>query len=325
VCGGARPRAQAHHRSHRRHGRQALAERLDDARRLPKAPGDEDLARRGRADRQRQRRLGRALLERAPPLPVARVAAQRRQPRGEIQLAVRIERAAAEHRALRKSAAEEVGHLGIERAAGTGADRAGRAAEPVDDLAAVDGEGGAEAAAELEHDERRLGVLEVQSPCLVGDAQRGAGDLVRGPEVDAVPLAIGGHRRQMDSPRPEHEREPGGHERAHDRAHPADADRPAGLVLAHEQHQRKLAVTDLLDRHQRQPVAGRADHELQRGVIGERRDEQAGVGADLGGEEAALEDDLAASERTHVERDRPRIDAGHARAGWGHTSSLATS
>ena len=76
--------------------------------------------------------------------------------------------------------------------------------------------------------------------------------------------------------------------------------------------------------HERQPVAGRAEHELERAVVHERLDQRRGIGAHVGGAEAALEDDLAAVERAHVERHRPRVDARNTRAA-AQTSSLATS
>ena len=92
------------------------------------------------------------------------------------------------------------------------------------------------------------------------------------------------------------------------------------LVLAHQQHERELALADLLGRDERQPVAGRAEHELERAVVGERRDQRRRIGAHVVGAEAALEDDVAVVERAHVERDRARVDAGDA----AQTSSLAT-
>ena len=100
-----------------------------------------------------------------------------------------------------------------------------------------------------------------------GDAR----DLVRGPEVDAVPLAVGGDRRQVDRPGAEHQRQVRRDERAHDRAHPADADAAVGLVLAQQHHERELALADPLAGHEREPIAGRAEHELERAVVHERR------------------------------------------------------
>ena len=129
----------------------------------------------------------------------------------------------------------------------------------------------------------------------------------------------------MDRSGAEHQRQARRDERAHDRAHPPDADAAVGLVLAQQHDERELALADLLAGHERQPVAGRAEHELERAVVHERLDQRRGIGAHLGGAEAALEDDLAAVERAHVERDRPRVDARDARAGWAQTSSLATS
>ena len=138
--------------------------------------------------------------------------------------------------------------LRIQRTARPRPDRAGRTAEPVDDAPAVDGERGAERPAELEHHEGRLGEVDAEPARLVGDAQRDARDLVRGPEVDAVPLAVRRDRRQMDRAGAEHERQSRRDQRAHDRAHPADADAAVRLVLAQQQHERELALADLLRR-----------------------------------------------------------------------------
>ena len=128
----------------------------------------------------------------------------------------------------------------------------------------------------------------------------------------------------MDRAGAEHERQSRRDQRTDDRAHPPDADAAARLVLAHQQHERELALADLLGRHERQPVAGRAENELERAVVGERVDQRRRVGAHVDGAEAALEDDLAAVEGAHVERDRARVDARHTRTVAAQTSSLAT-
>ena len=128
----------------------------------------------------------------------------------------------------------------------------------------------------------------------------------------------------MDRAGAEHQRQARRDERAHDRAHPADADATVGLVLAQQHHERELALADLLAGHERQSVAGRAEHELERAVVHERRDQRRGIGAHVDRAEAALEDDLAAVEHAHAERDRPRVEAGHTRTA-AQTSSLATS
>ena len=160
-------------------------------------PVSEDLARSGRADRQRERGLGRALLQGEPSLAsrsVARVTAASAPPLNTVS--------------LRQRGAEQVRHLRVQRTARPRPDRPGRAAEPVDDAPAVDGKRGAERAAELEHHERGLGEVDAEPLRLVGDAQRDARDLVRGTEVDAVPLAVRRDGRQMDRARAEHERSP---------------------------------------------------------------------------------------------------------------------
>ena len=128
----------------------------------------------------------------------------------------------------------------------------------------------------------------------------------------------------MDRSGAEHQRQAGRDERAHDRAHPPDADAAVGLVLTQQHDERELALADLVAGHERQPVAGRTEHELERAVVHERLDQRRGIGAHVGGEEAALEDDLAAVERAHVERHGPRVDARNTRAA-AQTSSLATS
>ena len=96
-----------------------------------------------------------------------------------------------------------------------------------------------------------------------------------------------------------------------------------GLVLAHQQHERELALADLLGRHERQPVAGRAEHELERAVLADSVHQRRRIGAHVDGAEAALEDDVAPVKGAHVERDRARVDAGHTRTGTAQASSLA--
>ena len=192
---------------------------------------------------------------------------QRLEPRREIGP---FERAAAEHGLLGEGGAEQVGRLRVQRTARPRPDRPGRPAEPIDDAPAIHGQRGAERAAELEHHERGLGEVDAEPARLVGDAQRGARDLVRGAQVDAVPLAVRRDGRQMDRAGPEHDRKPRRHERTHDRAHPADSDVAVRFVLAQQQHERELALADLRHRHERKPVAGRAEHELERADVRER-------------------------------------------------------
>jgi hypothetical protein len=299
--------------------RKPRAERVDHARRPRQAPCDEDLARGRRAGRQRERGLHRALLQGEPSVAMTRVAAQGLQPFREVEVSLRVERAAAEHRPLRQGCAQEVRRLRVQRAARPRADRPGRTAEPIDDAPAVHRERGTERPTELEHHERGLGELDAEPVRLVGDTQRGARDLVRRPHVDAVPLAVGRDGRQMDRARAEHDRKPRRHERTHDRAHPADAHAAVRFVLAHQQHERELTLADLLHGNERKPVTGRAEHELERAVVHERLDEQLRIGAHVAGAKAALERGLAVVEHADVERDRPRVDARHS----GQTSSLA--
>ena len=234
-------------------------------------------------------------------------------PAPEVELAVGVERAAAEHGPLRQRAADQIGGLGVERAARARADRTGRAAEPVDDLPAVDGQRRAEPAAELEQHEPRLLVGDPEALGLVGDPERGARDLVGGPQVDAVPLAVVRDGGEVDRARPEDERDAGRDQRPHDRAHPGDAGARLRLVGALEHHQRELALADLRGRDEREPVAGRPEHEVERRVGAERVDERRRVGAERRGREALLQQRQPAVERAQLEGDGAGIDAGDAR------------
>ena len=143
--------------------------------------------------------------------------------------------------------------------------------------------------------------------------ERGARDLVRRPEVDAVPLAVRRDRRQVDRARAEDERQPGRDERAHDRAHAAEPTWPCRLVVAHQQHQRQLALADLRRRaraaarsrpDRARARTGRAPRARRRAAPGRRRRRRW---------EAPLEQHLAAVERAQVERDRPGSTPGDAR------------
>ena len=129
----------------------------------------------------------------------------------------------------------------------------------------------------------------------------------------------------MDRPRAEHQRQVRRDERTNDRPHPADAHAAVGLVLAQQHHERELALADLLAGHERESIAGRPEHERERTVVHQRRDQRRGIGAHVHREEAALEDDLAAVEHAHPERDRPGVEAGDTRTAVAQTSSLATS
>ena len=103
-------------------------------------------------------------------------------------------------------------------------------------------------------------------------------------------------------------------ERAHDRAHPTDADTGLRLVCADQDHQRELALADPVGGNERQPVAGRAEDDVERAVLHQRLDQRRRIAAHLLGGEAALQHRLAVVEHADVERDRPRIDSGDTRA-----------
>jgi hypothetical protein len=120
----------------------------------------------------------------------------------------------------------------------------------------------------------------------------------------------------------EHERQAGREQRAHDRAHPGDADPPARLVRAHKRDQRELRLADALGRHEREPVAGGAEHEVK-GRVGEQRlDERRRIRAEPSGVEALLRERQPAGQRAQLEGDGAGVDAGD--AGAVQTISLAT-
>ena len=118
---------------------------------------------------------------------------------------------------------------------------------------------------------------------------------------------------EVDRAGPEHEGGAGRDQRPDDRAHPGDARTRHRLVGALEHHQRELALADLLRRDERQAVAGRTEHEIERRVGAERVDQRRGVGAELRGAEALLQQRQSAVERAELEGDGAGIDAGDAR------------
>ena len=118
----------------------------------------------------------------------------------------------------------------------------------------------------------------------------------------------------MDGAGAEDERDAGRDERPDDRAHPGDADASARLVGALEHHERQLSVVDLGARHEREPVPGRPEHEVERPVGAQRIDERRRVGPELSGPEAVLHERQPTVQRAQVEGERAGIDAGNARA-----------
>ena len=103
---------------------------------------------------------------------------------------------------------------------------------------------------------------------------------------------------------------------------PPTPTRPCGSSERSSNISASSALADIRHGNERQPVAGRADHELERAMLDERVDQQRGIGAHVGGAEAALEHDLAPVEPADVERERARVDARDART---QTSPFATS
>jgi hypothetical protein len=134
---------------------------------------------------------------------------------------------------------------------------------------------------------------------------------------------------EVDRAGPEDERDIGGDQGADDRAHPRDAGARLRLVGTFEHHQRELALADLRSGDEREAVPGRAEHDIEGGVGEERVDQRRGVGAEVSGAEALLEERQPAVEGADLEGDRPGIDAGDARPalplGAQVTSSFAIS
>ena len=235
--------------------------------------------------------------------------------RREIQLPARVQRPAAEDGLLGERRAQQVGHLRVERTAGATPDRCAGAADAVDDLTAVDRKRGAEGTAELEHDERGLLVGQAEPLRLVGDAQRRAADLVRRPQIDAIPLSVVRDRRQVDRSGAEDQWQPCADERSDHRAHAADPRARARFIAPQQQHQSQLALADPLAGNQRQPVPGGPEDEVERALSQERIDQRRRVERQVGRTEALVEQHLAAVERAQIDGDGPRVDARHPRTG----------
>jgi hypothetical protein len=73
-------------------------------------------------------------------------------------------------------------------------------------------------------------------------------------------------------------------------------------------------LVDLLRRDERETVPGGAEHEIE-GRVGEEGVDQGGrIGTELDGGEAVLQQRQTAIEGADLERDRPGIDSGDARA-----------
>ena len=106
---------------------------------------------------------------------------------------------------------------------------------------------------------------------------------------------------------------------------PRDAGARLRLVGALEHHQRELALADLGGRDERKPVPGGAEHEIERRGRAQRVDQRRGVGAELRGREALLQQRQPAVERADLEGDGAGIDAGDARARRQVSSSFAIS
>jgi hypothetical protein len=128
----------------------------------------------------------------------------------------------------------------------------------------------------------------------------------------------------VDRAGPEDERDARGDQGADDRAHPGDAGARLRLVGALEHHQRELALADLCGGDEREAVPGRTEHDVERRVGAERVDQGCGIGPELRGREALLQQRQSAAEGADLEGDRPGVDAGDPRARlprWAQASS----
>ena len=230
-------------------------------------------------------------------------------------------RAAAEHRPLRERGADQVRHLRVHRAAARAPIGPAEPPSPSTIRPPSTASAALKAPPSSSITNEVVDEVHAEPVRLLGDPQRDARDLVRGPQVDAIPLSIRRDRRQMDRAGAEHERQSRCHQRAHDRAHPADADAAMRLVRAHQEHECEFALADLR-RPERagarsrpgraRPRTGRARSASRPAAPDRRRRRRS---------DAALEHDVAGVEHAHVERDRARVDAGD--ADGAQTSSLA--
>ena len=118
-----------------------------------------------------------------------------------------------------------------------------------------------ERAAQLEQDERHVLLAACAPVAVLAERQRHGAHLVGGAHVDAIHLAMGRHRRQVDDAGREHDRHRRARQRAHQRAESADA---ALSRLRARGTRAQVVVGEIARRDERQAVAGRPGDEIER-------------------------------------------------------------
>jgi len=148
--------------------------------------------------------------------------------------------------------AGERGDLAIPGAGRAEPGRAAAAPDAIDDASRVDGDGRRERAAQLDEDQGDRLEGAAAAAALLDDGERHRAELVGGPEVDAVDLAVGRDGVEVDDAGDEDDGEVGGDQRAGEGGEPADA---ARLAWRGEECESKISVGDLGRRYEGESVA----------------------------------------------------------------------
>ena len=148
--------------------------------------------------------------------------------------------------------------------------------------------------------------MTAQAERLVVDAEGGSAQLVGGPEVDAVDLAMLWDGIEVDDAREQYQGQSRVRECPGEEAEAADA---TLLALPGQEGEPEIVITRLRGAAQRHAVPREAGDQVGRAVHRELRGETRRIGERLRGRPRAVDHHPASRQATHVDGDRTRVDA----------------
>ena len=148
--------------------------------------------------------------------------------------------------------------------------------------------------------------MTAQAECLVVDAEGGSAELVGGPEVDAVDLAMLWDGIEVNDAR---EQDQGQSRVSECPGKEAQATDTTLLTLPGQEGEPEVVITRFGGPAQGHAVPGEAGDQVGRAVHRELRGETRRIGERLRGRPRAVDHHAASRQAAHVDGDRTRVDA----------------
>jgi hypothetical protein len=155
-------------------------------------------------------------------------------------------------------------------------------------------------------------VLDGAAPAIrpFANRERDRADFVGGAHVDAVDLAVRGHRREMDDTRREQHRHRHLRQRTQQGAQPTDAPR---FAIRGEKRELQIVVRQIARGRERESVPGGPDDQIDRSGLFEQIRNMRRRRQRFGCRDREIEKDATIVQSAQIDADRARVDADHPR------------